>query len=167
MKNTSEDKNTNNNKKNNTNNNKVIILRGCALILAIVLCIVFICVLNNKSDKSSDSDESYEDICPVEGCNNTCLPDKYVCKEHELLNRLYSKEKIYQYSEDDYATPTPSPTANGYSKRKSNSSNKTSRSYGYPSNPKDYSDAEDYYYDNEEDFDGLDDAESYYDEYGD
>ena len=59
-----------------------------------------------------------------------------------------------------------SQSAIGNNSSSSNSSSSSS-SYGYPSNPKDYSDYEDYYYDNEEDFDGIDDAESYYDEYGD
>ncbi len=36
----------------------------------------------------------------------------------------------------------------------------------YPTSPREYSDFEDFYYDNEEDFEGLDDAEDYYNEHG-
>lgn len=59
----------------------------------------------------------------------------------------------------------------------SQSSSHSSPSYGYshrssncrsdPYNVYDYDDAEDFYYDNEEDFDGIDDAESYFDEHND
>ena len=52
------------------------------------------------------------------------------------------------------------------SDRSSKKSNSSKKSYSYiDRSGTSYSDYEDFYYDNEEDFDSLDDAEDYYDEH--
>ena len=149
-----------------------------SIILLLIATVGIYLYTSNKENKKETSSH----ICAKENCNKDCEGDSEYCKDHIYIEELYNSnndnntdyddnidysnnydnyDDYNNYNNDTYYNSTPTPT-------KSSSKNYSSgKSYNpYPNNPSDYSDYEDYYYDNEEDFDGIDDAEDYYDEYG-
>ena len=118
------------------------------LVIVIPICAIIVYI---KVDKIRES------MCAEEGCTNQKNEYSEYCDEHDKID--YSGRHYSYYNNDyDYSTPSPTPYA---TKRPSSNYYNT-----YPNKPSNYSDYEDFYYDNEEDFDDIDDAESYYDENG-
>lgn len=106
---------------------------------------------------SSGSKTESEKKCSYSGCDNRTTSE-YYCYKHRCHKS--GCEKII-YKETLYCSEHQS---EGYYKekaRKEREKNKPEDEYGV----NDYSDAEDFYYDNYDDFDGYEDAEDYYNEY--
>ena len=158
---------------------KKVVFIGIGLAAIVGVIIIGIKIVKNK-DNDVESKK-----CAIEGCDRLHEDGSPVCDKHMQFEKLYVTDESDDYDEEDYEVDDDyysnddesdnyidysdeddsySSSGNSYD---NSSSSSGSSSYGYPSNPKDYSDYEDYYYDNEEDFDGIDDAESYYEEYGD
>ena len=109
------------------------------------------------SASSSDSKIETEKKCSYSGCDNRTTSE-YYCYKHRCLKSGCEK-KIY--NDTLYCSEHQ---LEGYYKekaRKEREKNKPKDEYGV----NDYSDAEDFYYDNYDDFDGYEDAEDYYNEY--
>lgn len=109
------------------------------------------------SASSSDSKIETEKKCSYSGCDNRTTSE-YYCYKHQChksgCERKICKDTLY-CSEHQ---------SEGYYKekaRKEREKNKPEDEYGV----NDYSDEEDFYYDNYDDFDGYEDAEDYYNEY--
>ena len=100
--------------------------------------------------------------CKVKGCNNDAVSNSSYCSYHR--NILATSTKKTTAANKTTASKT---TASSKSSSKTTASSKSSSSKkstsSDPYNAKNYSDYEDFYYDNIDDFDGIDDAEDYYD----
>lgn len=138
--------------------------RNRSILLYIIIWTVIVAPLSIWGAKKLKENYGY---CLYEGCGAK-LENKYqeYCEPHndkvweEKRKERQEKDDI----EEDYYTPSPTETPSPTPYRRRNYSG----SYGnvYPNDPSEYSDYEDFYYDNEEDFDDLDEAEDYYNENG-
>ncbi len=109
------------------------------------------------SASSSDGKTETEKKCSYFGCDNRTT-SKYYCYKHQCYKSGCEK-KIYK--DTLYCSEHQS---EGYYKEKDSverEKNKPEDEYGV----NDYSDEEDFYYDNYDDFESYEDAEDYYDEY--
>lgn len=112
---------------------------------------------STSSYSSSGSKTESEKKCSYSGCDNRTTSE-YYCYKHRC-HKSGCEKKIYK--DTLYCSEHQS---EGYYKekaRKEQKKNKAEDEYGV----NDYSDAEDFYYDNYDDFDGYEDAEDYYNEY--
>lgn len=109
------------------------------------------------SASSSDSKIETEKKCSYSDCDNRTTSE-YYCYKHRC-HKSGCEKKIYK--DTLYCSEHQSEGYYQEKAREEREKNKPKDEYGV----NDYSDAEDFYYDNYDDFDGYEDAEDYYNEY--
>lgn len=139
--------------------------------IVLLYIVIWIVIVTPLSILGGDAIRKNNNYCEYEDCGlkvedeyeDYCEPHYEVVQEEREWEREQRSLEEWEYRKNNPTpSPSPSPTKRPYNKRNYYGS------YGnvYPNDPSYYSDYEDYYYDNEEDFDGIDDAEDYYNDYG-
>lgn len=118
---------------------------------------------NTYSGSSSSYSRKSKKICRKAGCNkNTTINRDYcyshTCKESSCQNGVYLDTSYCSQHQ-----PEKSSTQKPYSSSRNSSSKSKKEDDEYGVN--NYSDEEDFYYDNYDDFESYEDAEDYYNEY--
>lgn len=145
--------------RNNSNNNGMSTFG--AIICTVLILLVIGAVLN-----------AFEPKCIYSGCDNSVAEESNYCYLHRYTNyssykKNYSSGSSYDSNSNygnsaekakDTSTYNSGYTNKSYANKSSSSSNKDDDPYG----AKDYSDPEDFYYDNYDDFWDYEDAEDYY-----
>ena len=138
-------------------------------IIAVVLLISFIGSCSGNSKKSSYSSTrstSATRICLASGCTNARMSGGYYCYSHTCIHSgCYEKRTVGS----NYCSKHQPGTNNSNQKKTTTKqTNKSTEKKTTKTDPYDagaYSDYEDFYEDWYDDFDGIDDAEMYWDEW--
>ena len=142
------------------------------IIFSFVLMVFFAChVVSAYSNTRKYTD--YEKRCSVSGCNNLKYKGSYYCSDHKCAvykcTAKKSSDGIYcEAHHKEFFSKKSNWTKNSKSSGTVRSSSKTTgKSATKKSDPYDvysYDDPEDFYFDWEEDFDGYEDAEEYWED---